>query len=91
MTIYNLGISVEQLHKGCILSTITSAIMLPRYMLLSHEYGWDKNNFCVNDSCGGRAVITFSKDSCVGALQTLKSKRYRSSSNIEKHQMKLLI
>lgn len=59
---------MEQLWKGCILASISHAIMVAQYPELSNEHSWDGMNYNVQDSSGGRGTITFHSEYCAGAF-----------------------
>jgi hypothetical protein len=67
------GWNYNQLWNGCILASITHAIMVAHYPYLSNEHSWDGFNYNVQDSEGSRGTVTFQNKYLVAAFRNDKS------------------
>lgn len=63
------------LWAGVMLSSISHAIFVARYLELAHEQSWDENNYCVQDSAGSRGTIAFSGKQFVAVFFSARSNR----------------
>lgn len=66
-----LQINPNELYKGCILAAIVHAVTVGEYPELSYEHSWDGMNYCMNDSQGSRATITFHPEYIIAVFQDL--------------------
>ena len=64
-----LKINSKQLYEGCIQAAITHAIAVGMYPELNYEHSWDGINYCMNDSQGCRATITFHNEYIIAVFQ----------------------
>lgn len=63
-------ISQKKLWEGCMLATISHAVMVGEYPELSSEHSWDGINYNIQDLAGCKGTITFFNDSFVGVFQS---------------------
>lgn len=66
-----LKINPNKLYKGCILAAIVHAVTVGEYPELNYEHSWDGMNYCMNDSQGSRATITFHSEYIIAVFQDL--------------------
>lgn len=59
----------KKLFNGCLISSISHAIMTNVYPDLAFEQSWDNNNFSIRSCEGIRGTITFLENKCVGAIR----------------------
>lgn len=59
----------SELFKGCLIASISHAIMTNVYPDLSYEQSWDGFNYLMQNTEGLRGTITFDADYCVGAIR----------------------
>ncbi len=62
-------ITNELLYRGCLIASISHAIMTNVYPELSYEQSWDGKNYSIQNTQGLRGTITFEKNFCVGAIR----------------------
>lgn len=67
-----LDINPKQLYEGCIQAAITHAVAVGMYPELNYEHSWDDINYCMNDSQGCRATITFHNEYIIAVFQDIK-------------------
>lgn len=72
-----MGISVYKrsrkfVYSRCLLAMISHAVMINKFPDLSYEQSWGGCNYSINnESC--KAIITFQKNICVGAIRNYGS------------------
>lgn len=54
-----IDVKPKQLYEGCIQAAIAHAVAVGNYPELNYEHSWDGMNYCINNSQGCRAAITF--------------------------------
>ena len=64
-----INIDPMQLYEGCIQAAIAHAVAVGMYPELNYEHSWDGINYCMNDSQGCRAVITFHNKYIIAVFQ----------------------
>lgn len=64
-----ININPQQLYEGCIQAAVTHAVAVGMYPELNYEHSWDGINYCMNDSQGCRATITFHKEYIIAVFQ----------------------
>lgn len=64
-----MEITKKELYRGCLIASISHAIMTNIYPELAYEQSWDGRNYSIQDSQGLRGTITFETDYCVGAFR----------------------
>ncbi len=62
-------VTKEIVLKGCLIASLSHAIMTNIYPEFSYEQSWDGINYSIQDSQGLRGTITFVDDYCVGAIR----------------------
>lgn len=67
------NITKTDIFKGCLIASISHAIMVNIYPELSYEQSWDGANYSIQNASGMRGTITFDNDFCVGAIRDEKS------------------
>ena len=78
-------VTKDDIYKGCLIASISHAIMTNVYPELSYEQSWDGANYSIQNSSGLRGTITFENDFCVGAIRNEKSNGIVWGKNIKKH------
>ena len=66
-----LNIKPKQLHEGCLQAAITHAVAVGLFPELNYEHSWDSMNYCMNDSQGCRATITFHDKYIIAVFQDI--------------------
>lgn len=66
-----IDIKPKQLYEGCIQAAIAHAVAVGMYPELNYEHSWDGINYCMNDSQGCRATITFHNEYIVAVFQDI--------------------
>lgn len=66
-----ISINPKQLYEGCIQAAITHAVAVGMYPELNYEHSWDGINYCMNDSQGCRATITFHNEYIIAVFQDI--------------------
>ena len=64
-----MQITKNDIYSGCLIASISHAIMTNVYPELSYEQSWDGANYSIQNSSGMRGTITFENDFCVGAIR----------------------
>lgn len=77
-------ITKQLLYKGCLIASLSHAIMTNVYPELSYEQSWDGKNYSIQDSQGLRGTITFDSDYCVAAIRNEDSSFAGNSKLVEK-------
>ena len=62
-------VTKNDIYSGCLIASISHAIMTNVYPELSYEQSWDGANYSIQNSSGLRGTITFENDFCVGAIR----------------------
>lgn len=62
-------VTKTNIFSGCLIASISHAIMTNVYPELSYEQSWDGANYSIQDSSGMRGTITFENNFCVGAVR----------------------
>lgn len=62
-------VTKTDIYRGCLIASISHAIMTNVYPELSYEQSWDGANYSIQNSSGMRGTITFENDFCVGAIR----------------------
>lgn len=78
-------VTKTDLYRGCLIASISHAIMTNVYPELSYEQSWDGVNYSIQNSAGLRGTITFENDFCVGAVQNERSGRMVGGEAIEEY------
>ena len=79
-----MHITKTDIYNGCLIASISHAIMTNVYPELSYEQSWDGGNFSIQNSSGVRGTITFAEDFCVGAIRNDFSKNVLWGESIQK-------
>lgn len=66
-------VTKTDIYRGCLIASISHAIMTNVYPELSYEQSWDGANYSIQNSSGMRGTITFENDFCVGAIRNERS------------------
>lgn len=66
-----IGVEPKQLYEGCVQAAIAHAVAVGIYPELNYEHSWDGINYCMNNSQGCRAAITFHNDYIVAVFQDI--------------------
>ena len=66
-----ININPKQLYEGCIQAAVTHAVAVGMYPELNCEHSWDGINYCMNDSKGCRATITFHNKYIIAVFQAI--------------------
>ncbi len=66
-----ININPKQLYEGCIQAAVTHAVAVGMYPELNYEHSWDGINYCMNDSQGCRATITFHNEYIIAVFQDI--------------------
>ena len=64
-----MNITNSDLFRGCLIASISHAIMTNVYPDLSYEQSWDGFNYSMQNTEGLRGTITFDRNFCVGAIR----------------------
>lgn len=64
-----MHITRNDIFNGCLVASISHAIMTNTYPQLAYEQSWDGVNYSIHDSQGRHGTITFEKDFCVGVIR----------------------
>lgn len=64
-----MQVTKNDIYSGCLIASISHAIMTNVYPELSYEQSWDGANYSIQNSSGMRGTITFENDFCVGAIR----------------------
>ena len=67
-----ININPKRLYEGCIQAAISHAVAAGMYPELNYEHSWDGINYCMNDSQGCRAAISFHNEYIIAAFQDMK-------------------
>ena len=67
-----ININPTQLYEGCIHAAITHAVAVGMYPELNFEHFWDGINYCMNDSRGCKATITFHTKYIIAVFQDIE-------------------
>lgn len=67
-----ININPKQLYEGCIQAAVTHAVAVGMYPELNYEHSWDGINYCMNDSQGCRATITFHSKYIIAVFQDIE-------------------
>lgn len=70
-----MHITKTEFYSGCLIASISHAIMTNVYPELSYEQSWDGGNYSIQNLSGMRGTISFEKDYCVGAIRNEMSNR----------------
>jgi hypothetical protein len=74
-----LNWTIDKLWNGCILKSITHAIMVAYNPFLSFISSWDDFNYNIEDANGTTGTVTFYKNYCIGAFRNEMSDRFNST------------
>ncbi len=66
-----ISINPKQLYEGCIQAAVTHAVAVGMYPDLNYEHSWDGINYCMNNSQGCRATITFHNEYIIAVFQDI--------------------
>ncbi|MEE1125841.1 MAG: hypothetical protein U0L18_07875 [Acutalibacteraceae bacterium] len=66
-----LNINSSKLYEGSLQAAITHAVAVGMYPELNYEHSWDGINYCMNNSEGCRATITFDSKYIVAVFQDI--------------------
>jgi hypothetical protein len=66
-----ININPKQLYEGSMQAAITHAVAVGMYPELNHEHSWDGIYYCVNDSQGCKAAITFHNKYVIAVFQAI--------------------
>lgn len=66
-----ININPKKLYEGSIQAAIVHAVTVGEYPELNYEHSWDGFNYCLNDSQGCRATITFHPECIVAVFQNV--------------------
>ena len=66
-----INIDPKQLYEGCVQAAIAHAVAVGIYPELNYEHSWDGINYCLNNSQGCRAAITFHNDYIIAVFQDI--------------------
>ena len=69
-------VTKTDIYSGCLIASISHAIMTNIYPELSYEQSWDGANYSIQNSSGMRGTITFENDFCVGAIRNEMSSSF---------------
>ena len=58
-----------KIFRGCLIASISHAIMTNVYPELSYEQSWDGTNYSMQNTAGSRGTITFDREFCIGAIR----------------------
>ncbi|MBO5032360.1 MAG: hypothetical protein J6D08_10815 [Lachnospiraceae bacterium] len=64
-----ISINPVVLYQGCIVAAIAHAVAVGEFPELNYEHSWDGCNYCMNDSQGRRATITFHSQYIIAVFQ----------------------
>ena len=64
-----MHVTKNAIYSGCLIASISHAIMNNVYPELSYEQSWDGANYSIQNSSGLRGTVTFENDFCVGAIR----------------------
>lgn len=64
-----IPINPYELYKGCLLAAIAHAVTVGEYPEFNYEHSWDGINYCMNNSQGCRATITFHSEFIIAVFQ----------------------
>lgn len=62
-------VTKTDIYSGCLIASISHAIMTNIYPEFSYEQSWDGTNYSIQNSSGMRGTITFENHFCVGAIR----------------------
>ena len=68
-----IKINPQKLYNGCIFMA-AHAVTVGEYPELDYEHSWDGINYCMNNSRGCRATITFDKKYIIAVFQDVSAK-----------------
>jgi len=68
-----ISVDPRRLYQGCIQAAVAHAVAVGMYPELNYEHSWDGINYCINDSGGCKAAITFHKEYIVAVFQDIHS------------------
>lgn len=66
-----ISINPTQLYEGCVQAAITHAVAVGMYPELNYEHSWDGINYCMNNTQGCRATITFHNEYVIAVFQDI--------------------
>lgn len=66
-----INIDPKQLYEGCIQAAVTHAVTVGLCPELNYEHSWDGINYCMNNSQGCRATITFHNKYIIAVFQDM--------------------
>lgn len=66
-----IKIKPRQLYQGCILAAIIHAVTVGEYPELNYEHSWNGFNYCMDNSRGCKATITFHPQYIVAVFQDI--------------------
>lgn len=64
-----INVNPKRLYEGCIFAAIAHAVAVGKFPELNYEHSWDGINYCMNDSQGCRATITFHEKYIIAVFQ----------------------
>lgn len=67
-----ININPKELYQGCMFAAIIHAVLVGEYPELNYEHSWDGFNYCMNNSQGCRAIITFHPQCVIAVFQDVK-------------------
>lgn len=79
-----MTITNKIIFRGCLIASISHAIMTNMYPDLAYEQSWDGKNYSIQDSANIRGTITFEKEYCVGAIRNELSRTAGNINNADK-------
>ncbi len=80
-----MNVTKNDIFRGCLIASLSHAIMSNVYPELSYEQSWDGTNYSMQNSSGMRGTITFEKDFCVGAVRNEESAIIVDRVSIQEH------
>lgn len=78
-------ITKSDIYSGCLIASISHAVMTNLYPDLSYEQSWDGANYSIQDSSGIRGTITFENDFCIGAIRNENSSNIVGNELLQEH------
>lgn len=64
-----ISVNPKNFYQGCLLAALAHAVTVGEYPELNYEHSWDGINYCLNNSGGCRATITFSERHIIAAFR----------------------
>lgn len=78
-------ITKTDIYRGCMIASISHAIMTNIYPELSYEQSWDGVNYSIQNSSGLRGTITFDNEFCVVAIRNEMSNHVVGEKGIQEY------